>query len=138
MAINVHPTKHNGFIGHASMGLLLFALAGCSANDRITNIEPISVGSGYQAEYRTKLSKRRYQTIGYSNQIDRNKCVVQDPPIEYNLGLRDEEKLSPGDLADVSIGTDETLSGKYKVAVDGMIKIRGLPAVRAYRRKVDA
>ena len=119
------------------MGLLLFAMAGCSANDRITNIEPISVGGGYQAEYRNKISKTKYQTIGYSNQIDRNKCIGQDPPAEYTLGLRDEERLSPGDLVDVSIGTDETLSGKYEVAVDGMIKIRGLPAVRAYRRKVD-
>lgn len=137
MKINVHPIKHIGFIGHVSIGLLLIALAGCSASSRITNIEPISVGGGYQAEYRSKISKRHYQTIGYSNQIDRGKCISQEAPAEYNLGLRDEERLSPGDLVDVAIGTDETLSGKYEVAIDGMLKIRGLPAVRAYRRKVD-
>lgn len=133
----MHTVKHNRFVRYASIGLVLAGLTGCSANERITNIEPISIGGGYQAEYRSKASKHKYQTIGYSSQIDRERCLAQDEPTEYRLGLRDEEKLSPGDLVDVSIGTDETLSGKYEVAIDGMIKIRGLPPVRAYRRHVD-
>ncbi len=111
-------------------------LPGCSANNAISNIDPISVGAGYQAEYRERSSDKDKAFIGYSSQIDQSKCVDQYPENQTPAALRDEERLSPGDLVDIAVGNDEILSGKYEVSVDGLIKVRGLPFVKAFGRKV--
>ncbi len=119
------------------MCLSFFFLTGCSANNKISNLEPIASGGGYQAEYRERETNKSRIVTPASAQIDQSRCLTQAPEAPTPSALRDEERLSPGDLVDIAIGNDETLSGKYEVAVDGLIKVRGLPSVTAFDRKVS-
>jgi polysaccharide biosynthesis/export protein len=112
------------------------ALAGCSASQTITNLEPISEGKGYQAEYRARYQRDDVHIEPASNEMNMTKCAWQPTRGAKPSIVRDEERLSPGDIVDIAIGNDETLSGKYEVSVDGKIKVRGLSAVTAMGRTV--
>jgi polysaccharide export outer membrane protein len=107
------------------------ALAGCSASQTITNLEPISEGSGYQAQYRARNQPNDIRIEPVSNEMNMIKCSWQPDLVEKPNVVRDEERLSPGDIVDIAIGNDETLSGKYEVSIDGKIKVRGLSAAAA-------
>jgi polysaccharide biosynthesis/export protein len=113
----------------------LVMLASCSAEEAITNLEPIAKGGGYQTEYRSKTTLEDFK-IKPVSMSEYNTCVSQPPKTSSPKPLQDEERLSPGDLVDIVIGSDETLSGKYEVSVDGQIKVRGLASVVAFDRNV--
>jgi polysaccharide biosynthesis/export protein len=113
---------------------IAIVLAGCSASQMITNLEPISEGKGYQAEYRARHQLDDIHIEPASNEMNMFKCALQPIRSPKPSIVRDEERLSPGDIVDIAIGNDETLSGKYEVSVDGKIKVRGLSAVTAMGR----
>jgi polysaccharide biosynthesis/export protein len=113
---------------------VVVALTGCSASQTITNLEPISEGKGYQAEYRARYQPDDIHIEPASNEMNMVKCAWQPIRGKKPMIVRDEERLSPGDIVEVTIGNDETLSGKYEVSVDGKIKVRGLSAVSAMGR----
>jgi polysaccharide biosynthesis/export protein len=120
----------------ALASLSALALAGCSATQRITNIEAVGEGKSYQAEYRD-------MTVGHGSKITpasfaMNKKVCLEPaPADDSAQFFLPEVLSPGDLVEVTIGTDETFSGKYEISSDGTLKIKDLVSVKAYGKSVN-
>lgn len=137
MRIFLNNSRTRKSVQSTLWGLPLLFLVGCSANNKISNLESIASGGGYQAEYRERETSRGRIITPASEQIDQRRCLTQTPEASTPSALRDEERLSPGDLVDIAIGNDETLSGRYEVAVDGLIKVRGLPSVTAFGRKVS-
>lgn len=119
----------------ALAGLSALALAGCSANQRITNIEAVGEGMSYQAEYRNQTSGHKAKILPASFAMNLRKCS-EPAPISGTAQFFQVEVLSPGDLVDVTVENDETFSGKYEISVDGTLKIRDLVSVKAYGRSV--
>lgn len=121
---------------NAALAVAIILLVGCSSKNSITNLEPIKTGGGYQTEYREKANSKDFKITPVSVLADQSKCAPQSAVSKSADTLQDEERLSPGDLIDIVIGNDETLSGKYEISVDGKIKVRGLASVEAFGRDV--
>lgn len=119
----------------ALVGLSALALAGCSATQRITNIEAVGEGKSYQAEYRDQASGRNSRISPASFTMNRQKCS-EPAPVADNAQLFPPEVLSPGDLVEVMVGDDETFSGKYEISSDGTLKVRDLVSVKAFGKSV--
>jgi polysaccharide biosynthesis/export protein len=119
----------------AIIGLSAIALAGCSASQRITNLEPVGEGRAYQAEYRDKTSSSKTAITPVSAEINQSKCLPQPSP-SNNVQFFPPELLSPGDLLEVSVATDETFTGKYEISSDGTLKIKDLVSVKGYGKSV--
>jgi len=117
------------------MSVSLVALAGCSSQSKITNLEPVSTGGGYQAEYRTRgvLDPR---IIPASANINADKCAPEAAVSPLPVSFLTNELLSPNDLVEVNISNDEAFSGKYEVSGDGTLKIKNLISVPAFGRSV--
>ena len=110
------------------------AMSGCAALNDISNREPVAQGESYQAQYRSdepaavgegsvSANLRKCNSDGETSSLSAVKSV-----------LPDVEKLSPGDLLDIAVGSDETFSGKYEVSQDGTLKLRHLGNVAAFGR----
>jgi polysaccharide export outer membrane protein len=119
----------------ALAGLTAFALAGCSATQRITNLEAVAEGKSYQAEYRDQTSGRSSKISPASFSMNQQKCS-KAAPVSDDVQFFPPEVLSPGDLVEVTVGNDETFSGKYEISSDGTLKVRDLVSVKAYGRSV--
>jgi protein involved in polysaccharide export with SLBB domain len=117
-------------------GLSALALAGCSSAGRISNLEPVAQGASYQAEYRSRTTTARI--VPTSSSMNESRCQPEAPATDAVPSVLEGQLLSPGDLLALSIGTDETLSGKYEVASDGMLHIRDLVAIPAFGRTPEA
>jgi polysaccharide biosynthesis/export protein len=116
-------------------GLSALALAGCSATQRITNLEAVAEGKSYQAEYRDQTSGRKSTISPASFKMNQQKCL-EPAPLSNDVQFFPQEVLSPGDLVEVMVGNDETFSGKYEISSDGTLKVRDLVSVKAYGRSV--
>ena len=72
---------------------------------------------------------------------DLSRCVNDAAPGLFPLSATmveaDAEALTSGDLLDVRVGQDDTLSGAFKVSQDGNLRLPHLPPVRAEGRAVD-
>ncbi len=117
------------------VGLFAITLAGCSANQPITNLEAVADGKSYQAEYRDQNAGRNTRISPASAGMNQNKCALP-APVSDSVQFFPVEVLSPGDLVDVTVGNDETFSGKYEISADGALKIRDLVSVTAYGKSV--
>ncbi|MDE2385088.1 MAG: polysaccharide biosynthesis/export family protein [Alphaproteobacteria bacterium] len=126
--------KANGAICAALIPALL---AGCSSHSPITNLEPVAEGRSYQAEYRAQGSAKDVRITPTSASADESRCLSQAPATSAPVPFLATEMLNTGDLLDVAIGTDVTLSGKYEVSSDGAVKIRDVAPVMAFGRSVD-
>ena len=113
-------------------GVISLALAGCSGHGAISNLEPVAEGKSYQAEYRSHDGKAKI--VPASATLNETRCTPEAAAADAAPSVLGRQLLSPGDLVDVVIGTDELLSGKYEVASDGMLEIRDLVAVPAHGR----
>lgn len=116
---------------------MLVSLTGCSSQRAITNLENVGEGLGYQAEYRAQKSNGTATIIPASADMNSVRCLPQAAPVNSDTPRLPGDLLSPGDLLDVSIGTDTMLSGKYEVSSDGSLKVRDLPPIPAFGRPVD-
>jgi polysaccharide biosynthesis/export protein len=125
-------TKNFIFLGVFSL------LVGCSANDHITNVEGISKGNGYQAEYKEKNVDNIEVSSVTSTDTNMSRCSIQPNEGPKANVVRNEEQFSPGDLVEVIVGSDEMLSGRYEVAIDGKIKVRGLRSILAFGRGANS
>jgi polysaccharide biosynthesis/export protein len=119
----------------AFAGLSVLALAGCSAKQRITNIEAVAEGKSYQAEYRDQAWGHKSTISPASVVMNAQKCG-KPAPISNQTKFFLSEVMSPGDLVEVTVGNDETFSGKYEISADGTLKIRELVSVKAYGKSV--
>jgi polysaccharide biosynthesis/export protein len=115
----------------ALAGFSVLALAGCSATQKITNLEAVSEGKSYQAEYRDQHSGQKSRITPASMDLNKKTCASPAPQAG-RVQFLSPEVLSPGDLLEVVVGNDETFSGKYEVSSDGTLKVRDIGAVMAY------
>ncbi len=119
----------------ALVGLSALTLAGCSATQRITNVEAVSEGQSYQAEYRDEKSFKADKISPASVTMNSSRCdavAAPSKPIQFFP----PEVMSPGDIVEVRVGTDETFSGKYEISSDGTLKVSDLVSVMAYGKSV--
>lgn len=134
--MNTHTKPKAQTILKAFVGLSCMALAGCSATQRITNLEPVDKGLSYQAEYRNQQSGSNAKIAPASFELNKKKCQAP-APASGHVQFFPPEVLSPGDLVEVSVGTDDTFSGKYEISSDGTLKVRDLVSVQAYGKSTS-
>ncbi|MEP1768141.1 MAG: polysaccharide biosynthesis/export family protein [Sulfitobacter sp.] len=128
-----------------AFGALLLSCA-CAKFDPPDNLEPVSQGDGYQAQYREPTVTRREAELLRSADWNAQKCL----PFGADQGggasgkgsslaahsLRGE-RLSRNDLLDVRIAEDETFNGDYVASRDGMLKLPFLMPIQAQGRTTD-
>ncbi|WP_043772270.1 polysaccharide biosynthesis/export family protein [Roseivivax isoporae] len=121
---------------------LVAALAACGPQRAPENLELAGPGgSAYQAQYRDPPATRA--AGGFLRAPEMNARTCRPPaggapgsggkgslPAVALRGL----KLSPGDLLDVRVGEDETLTGAVEVRGDGAVTLPFLPPVQAAGR----
>lgn len=122
-----------------SMLLAALALGNCARLDTPDNLEPVSAGDGYQAQYRAPDVSRRNAQFLRSAQINAQKCTAPRGGVAgKGSGLAASslrgERLTRNDLVDVRVGDDDTFNGDYVVSRDGTIKLPFLPPIRAQGR----
>ncbi|WP_234984124.1 polysaccharide biosynthesis/export family protein [Roseivivax jejudonensis] len=118
----------------------MLALAGCAGGQPAANLEPVSVGRAYQAQYRA-FARDTDGTL-QSEAMNAARCR----PFAGGAGsaggkigrvlpasLRGE-LLSRGDLLDLRIAEDETFSGQFVVSRDGTLKVPFLAPIAAQGR----
>lgn len=124
--------------------LTLAAVAACSAPQQAANLEPVSTGGAYQAQYRDMEVSRASAGILQAAAINASKCR---PPIGGDstggkyvaraaYALRGE-LLSRGDLVDLRLPEDATFSDDYVVSRDGTLKLPFLAPIPAAGRTPD-
>jgi polysaccharide biosynthesis/export protein len=129
---NASPTQALVFV---LIGFYAVTLSGCSSNQHITNLEAVSQGKSYQAEYREDNFSRNEKFKISSTAINQSSCAA--PASNLNeVYFFPAEVLSPGDLVEVTVGNDETFSGRYEISADGSLKVRELMSVKAYGKSV--
>ena len=121
----------------AVSALALAAVAGCGAAVVTPyNVEPVSRGDAYQAQYRDITTPR-------DNRFLRSADMNAVPCLPYRGGIAGKtiaierllgEKFNRNDLLDVRIGTDEELSGSYVISRDGTLKIPFMQEIQAQGR----
>lgn len=122
-----------------SMLLAALALGNCARLDTPDNLEAVSAGDGYQAQYRAPDVSRRNAQFLRSAQINAQKCRAPRGGVAgKGSGLAASslrgERLTRNDLVDVRVGDDDTFNGDYVVSRDGTIKLPFLPPIRAQGR----
>ncbi|MGV2112167.1 polysaccharide biosynthesis/export family protein [Agrobacterium salinitolerans] len=127
---SVRPARIYGVV------VLLLSLAACSPIGPIENPENVAGGQSYQAQYRSELRSASSSHRYTSTAMNAGRCTPQTEP--KGSVLPEVEILSPGDLLTVSISDDETISGKYEISQDGMLKLMHVPPVPAKGRTVDS
>jgi len=121
------------------MLLAALALGNCARLDTPDNLEAVSAGDGYQAQYRAPDVSRRNAQFLRSAQINAQKCRAPRGGVAgKGSGLAASslrgERLTRNDLVDVRVGDDDTFNGDYVVSRDGTIKLPFLPPIRAQGR----
>ncbi|MGX9355813.1 polysaccharide biosynthesis/export family protein [Roseobacteraceae bacterium S113] len=119
------------------------ALTACASMQEPRNFEPVDVSGGYQAQYREPARFSSKSSYLQSELINRDKCLpyiggAQDDTIGKwsgsNLNSLLGEKLSRGDIVQITFEDDEMFSGTYVVSRDGTLKLPYLEPVRAQGR----
>lgn len=121
---------------HAVSALALVAVAGCATTRTPHNVEPVTRGDAYQAQYR-EITTPPDNRFLRSAEMNSQPCLplrggIAGKSIAINTLLG--EKLTRNDLLDVRIGTDEELSGSYVISRDGTLKIPFMPSIMAQGR----
>ena len=119
------------------------ALTACSSMKTPGNIEQVSEGDGYQAQYRTVTRSGNDMSFLQSEGMNTSDCRPEiggdrnttftkwdGPHLNDLLG----EKLSRNDMVQISIDGDDLLSNTYVVSRDGDLKLPYLPAIPAQGR----
>lgn len=120
--------------------LAVMGLAACSAPQQADNIEPVSAGTAYQAQYRAIPVSRESVNFLTSPAMNASKCrpaIGGDRNQKFGSSAPaalQGELLSRGDLVEFMLPEDETFSGDYVVSRDGTIKLPYLAPVPAAGR----
>lgn len=127
---------------HVAAFLAVLALGNCAGFDTPDNLEPIAVGDGYQAEYRTPDATRPDAGFLRSAQINAEKCKpLRGGATGKSSGIAAAslrgERLSRNDLVNIRVSGDETFNGDYVVSRDGTIKLPFLMPIRAQGNRTD-
>lgn len=125
-------------------------LASCASHQVPENRENENLGEAYQARYRAPESGTEITRSAY---LDSLKCTGRKGGLSDGDGLSkfssasasitgsSPEVLSIGDLVQVFIEDDETLSGSYVIGEDGNIRVpfvNSVPAAGRSPRRVEA
>lgn len=129
----------------AGFGLAL--LGACGAVVPPGNIEPVAQGGAYQAQYREPPARVPDALLLVSARMNAERCLT---PLGGHLGDGPGSRLakgahlvtrslmgewlSRGDLVDIRVDSDETLSGSYVVSRDGTLKLPFLKPIPAQGR----
>lgn len=111
-------------------------LSACAAPSNPYNVEEVSRGDAYQAQYReitTPQDNRYLRSVAMNAQPClplRGGIAGKSVGLDVLLG----EKLTRNDLVDVRIGSDEELSGSYVISRDGTLKIPFMEPIPAQGR----
>ncbi|WP_170529902.1 polysaccharide biosynthesis/export family protein [Ruegeria arenilitoris] len=121
-------------------------LLGCSSMQTPRNIEAVSRGESYQAQYREPGRRRGDTQLLQAAAMNGQTCMPQagdqganayakwsQPALSPLLG----EKLSRNDMVQITIEGDDLLSDAYVVSRDGDLKLPYLPPVRAQGRTTE-
>ncbi|MGC1494327.1 MAG: polysaccharide biosynthesis/export family protein [Sulfitobacter sp.] len=123
-----------------SLAALLMTSA-CAGFDTPDNLESVSQGDGYQAQYREPDVTRAQADLLKSERINLQKCLPLGGSAGKGSSIASSalrgERLSRNDLLDVRIADDDTFNGSYVVSRDGMLKLPFLPPIRAQGRSTD-
>lgn len=121
-------------------GLALTVLVACSAPQKAANLEPVSTGTAYQAQYRDIDVSRDAASFLTSPSMNASKCraaIGGDRNQKFGSGAPSSlrgELLSRGDLVEFLLPEDETFSGDYVVSRDGTIKLPYISSIPAAGR----
>ena len=125
--------------------LALASLMGCAAAQRADNIEPVSRGTAYQAQYRAM--ERGSDSYLISARMNAEGCLpfagsaAGDDSGKLGQVLPSSlrgELLSRGDLLDLRVADDDTFTGQFVVSRDGFLKLPFIGAIPAQGRSPDA
>lgn len=126
----------------------MIILVACASHKTPENRENEDLGEAYQARYRGPDSFAGEVTR--SAYLDSLKCIGRDMGLSDDAGAskigtgggtvlsRGKEILSIGDLVEVVIEDDETLSGTYVIGEDGDIRVPFVQAISAAGRSPTA
>ena len=129
-------------INRALTFAMCFALVGCASQQVPENAENASLGEAYSARYRAPSDDDSIR----SGFIDSMQCtdsgtvrvdnagLTKAGSSVSNFGVRGQEVLSIGDLLQVFVEQDETLTGSYVVGNDGNLRLPFSSALRAAGR----
>ncbi|SFE00866.1 polysaccharide biosynthesis/export family protein [Roseivivax sediminis] len=137
------------FCRAAVFGLSVLALAsGCAAPRTAQNLEPVSRGAGYQAQWRDLVRPPADPPVLRAAEMNAAGCRPfaggpGDGRGGAKLGTRvpaqlSGETLSRGDLLDLRLPDEETFTGDYVVSRDGTLKVPFLRPIRAEGRTPEA
>ncbi|WP_121066072.1 polysaccharide biosynthesis/export family protein [Chachezhania antarctica] len=126
---------------HAVSGIAILALSACGGGRTPPNLEPVSRGDAYQAQYRDLVEPADPNAVLVSERMNASKCrpYAGSSGAGSKLGrylpqaLRGE-LLSRGDLLDLRLPEDETFTGEFVVSRDGMLKLPYLAPIPAQGR----
>ena len=125
--------------------LALASLMGCAAAQRADNIEPVSRGTAYQAQYRAM--ERGSDSYLISARMNAEGCLpfagsaAEDDSGKLGQVLPSSlrgELLSRGDLLDLRVADDDTFTGQFVISRDGFLKLPFIGAIPAQGRSPDA
>ncbi len=123
------------------VALFAVLLSGCASQKTPDNNETASLGQAYSARYRSPgdgfekssgfIDAQRCRGAGL---IGAESAGASKGEFVSNLGVREGEVLSIGDLVEVFVEQDETFTGAYVVGVDGTLRLPFAKPVRAVGR----
>ncbi len=123
-------------------------LASCASHKIPGNIEDINAGEGYQARYRgpdtggAEVTRSAYldalKCAGGPALSDADALTTKTGVSASSVTGSGAEVLSIGDLVEVFVAEDETLSGSYVIGEDGNIRLPFLRPVPAAARSPSA
>ncbi|MEY1557880.1 polysaccharide biosynthesis/export family protein [Yoonia sp. R2331] len=130
------------FKTNAKTALLpLVVVAACNSYDPPDNIEGVSVGDAYQAQYREPTVTRADAKNLRSVALNASKCLPLGGATGKGSAIAASalqgERLTRNDLVDVRVGDDETFNGSYVISRDGTLKLPFLSPVRAQGRSTN-
>lgn len=106
------------------------------------NLEPVSDGGGYQAQYRAPDVTRREAGFLRSEALNRQGCRPPEGGAGKTAAIAPSalagERLSRNDLLDVRVGDDEVFNGAYVISRDGTLRLPFLRPIQAQGRSTDA
>lgn len=117
--------------------LAVVSIAAC-ASKTPENRESVDEQTAYQAQYRTDADKQVGRRNARSLSLNLARCSADLNVVTVAAPQAEAGLLSRGDLLDVKVGDDKTLSGPIEVDQEGSLRLPHLQKILAQGRSVDA
>jgi protein involved in polysaccharide export with SLBB domain len=121
----------------------LLLCAACTGYDIPDNLEAVSQGTAYQAQWRAPDVSRAEAGFLRSETMNAQGCLPPGGVDGRGKGSAIAaqalagERLTRNDLVDLGIGDDETFNGAYVISRDGTLKLPFLTPIPAQGRSTD-